>query len=34
VVDLGLTASVQANLVNFLKILSDGYTKHSPVNSP
>ena len=29
--NLGLTAFQEANLVNFLKILSDGYTKP---NSP
>ena len=29
--NLGLTASQEADLVNFLKILSDGYTKPNPV---
>jgi cytochrome c peroxidase len=29
--NLGLTASEEADLVNFLKILSDGYTKPNPV---
>ena len=29
--NLGLTASDEADLVNFLKILSDGYTKSNPV---
>jgi hypothetical protein len=29
--NLGLTASEQADLVNFLMILSDGYTKPNPV---
>jgi hypothetical protein len=28
--NLGLTASEEAELVNFLKILSDGYTKPNP----
>ncbi len=28
--NLGLTASQEADLVNFLKILSDGYTKPNP----
>jgi hypothetical protein len=32
--NLGLTASEQADLVNFLKILTDGFTKPNPVNSP
>jgi hypothetical protein len=32
--NLGLTASEQADLVNFLKILTDGYDGPSPVNSP
>jgi cytochrome c peroxidase len=32
--NLQLTASQQADLVNFLKILTDGYTKPNPVNSP
>ena len=30
---LGLTASEEADLVNFLKILSDGYTKPNPVGN-
>jgi hypothetical protein len=29
--NLGLTASEEADLVNFLKILSDGFTKPNPV---
>ena len=29
--NLGLTASQEADLVNFLMILSDGYTKPNPV---
>ena len=29
--NLGLTPSEEADLVNFLKILSDGYTKPNPV---
>ena len=29
--NLGLTASQEADLVNFLKILSDGYTAPNPV---
>ena len=29
--NLGLTASQEADLVNFLSILSDGYTKPKPV---
>jgi hypothetical protein len=29
--NLGLTASKEADLVNFLKILSDGFTKPNPV---
>ena len=32
--NLGLTASQEADLVNFLKILTDGYTQPNPVNSP
>ena len=32
--NLQLTASQEADLVNFLKILTDGYTKPNPVNSP
>jgi hypothetical protein len=31
--NLGLTASEEADLVNFLKILSDGYTKPNPVGN-
>jgi hypothetical protein len=29
--NLGLTPSEEADLVNFLKILTDGYTKPDPV---
>ena len=29
--NLGLTADQEADLVNFLKILSDGFTKPNPV---
>jgi hypothetical protein len=32
--NLGLTASQEADLVNFLKILTDGFTKPNAVNSP
>jgi cytochrome c peroxidase len=32
--NLGLSASQEADLVNFLKILSDGFTKPNPVNYP
>ena len=32
--NLGLTASQEADLVNFLKILTDGYTKPNPVSFP
>jgi cytochrome c peroxidase len=32
--NLGLSASQEADVVNFLKILTDGYTKPNPVNSP
>jgi hypothetical protein len=32
--NLGLTASEQADLVNLLKFLTDGFTKPNPVNSP
>ena len=32
--NLQLTASQEADLINFLKILTDGYTKPNPVNSP
>jgi hypothetical protein len=32
--NLGLTASEQADPVNFLEILSDGYTRPNSVNSP
>jgi cytochrome c peroxidase len=32
--NLGLTASQEADLVNFMKILTDGYTKPNPVNFP
>ena len=32
--NLGLTAFQEADLINFLKILTDGYTKPNPVNSP
>ena len=32
--NLGLTASQEADLVNFLKILSDGYTAPNPVANP
>jgi hypothetical protein len=32
--NLGLTVSEQADPVNFLEILGDGYTKPKPVNSP
>jgi cytochrome c peroxidase len=32
--NLGLTASQEADLVNFMKILSDGFTKPNPVNFP
>ena len=31
---LGLTASQEADLVNFLKILTDGFTKPNPVGTP
>jgi hypothetical protein len=34
VVDLGLTASELAALVNLHKILSDGYAESNPVNTP
>ena len=32
--NLGLSASQEADLVNFLKILSDGYTAPNPVANP
>jgi hypothetical protein len=32
--NLGLTASEQADLVNFLKFLTDGFTKSNSDNSP
>ena len=32
--NLALTAAQEADLVNFLKILTDGYTAPNPVNSP
>jgi hypothetical protein len=32
--NLGLTTSEEADLVNFLKILTDGFTAPNPVNSP
>ena len=32
--NLGLTASQEADVVNFLKILSDFYTKPNPVKNP
>jgi hypothetical protein len=32
--NLGLTTSEQADLVDFLKFLDDGYAKPNPVNSP
>ncbi len=32
--NLGLSASQEADLVNFLKILSDGYTRPNPVPRP
>ena len=31
--NLGLTASQEADLVNFLMILTDGYTKPNPVSN-
>jgi hypothetical protein len=31
--NLGLTASQEADLVNFLKILSDGFTAPNPVGN-
>jgi hypothetical protein len=30
--NLGLTSSEEADLVNFLKILTDGYTQPNPVS--
>ena len=32
--NLGLTASQETDLVNFLKILTDGFTAPNPVNTP
>ena len=32
--NLGLTASEEADLVNFLRILTDGFTAPNPVNFP
>ena len=32
--NLGLTASQETDLVNFLKILTDGFTAPNPVNAP